>query len=126
MKNSLQLFHVKHRRGTPPYAPPLSAPLALPPFQSLPESRQFAEFPEKKFCNLMKSALPKIGFSKKNSGKIFCVFSNSTLLKKKYWKKIRFNKIGFSKKKFWKKFFHFLKIDFLIILLYNITPLYYI
>ena len=84
MKISLQKFHVKHRRGTPPI-PPLSAPLALPPFQSLPDSRQFAEFPEKNFCVFSNSTLLK-----KILEKNFCVFSNSALLKKKFWKNFLF------------------------------------
>ena len=55
----------------------------------------------------MKSALPKIGFSKKNSGKIFCVFSNSTLLKKNTGKKFVLLKLAFLKKNSGKNFFIF-------------------
>ena len=73
LKNVNENFFTKVPRetseGYTPYTPPLPAPLALPPFQSLPESRQFAEFPEKKFLQFNEIGLPK-----KNSGKNFCVF----------------------------------------------------
>lgn len=73
--------------GYTPYTPPSTRTPRPTPFQSLPESRQFAEFPEKIFCNLMKSVslkkIPekifyfnKISSSKKILEKIFVKFKN--------------------------------------------------
>ena len=94
LKNVNEFFFTKVPRetseGYTPLYPPLSAPLALPPFQSLPDSRQFAEFPEKNFCNLMKSALPKIGFSKKKFWKNFLCFFKFDFIKKKILEKNSF------------------------------------